>query len=163
MEQFSFLPVMTINQQRSDLVKTRDQVFNAKCCLHAHSHSRSLVISKYVSGSLPSMLARFCQRFQQILHARLGTGKTCAQSICMCCCGCTSAKQISAPQCSLHPACLHLQENHVPTRTQSNTTLIHHPTHPPNPCYPHLLSTPTKQRGQWEKRVKLVIRWCFAA
>ena len=49
---------MVINQQRSGLVKTRAQVRNVMVFLHAHSQSRSLLISKKFFGSFPSRLAR---------------------------------------------------------------------------------------------------------
>ena len=64
-------------------MKMRGQVFNAKCLFsHAHRRSRTLVISKYVSGSLPSMFAQFfhvtTSAFSTFCMPRLVQAPTCA-------------------------------------------------------------------------------------
>ena len=78
--------------------------------LHAYSHSRSLVISKYLSGSIPSMFARlfrvtasafstFCMPGLELVK-RAHKASTCA----------VAGALLPSKLARYHPACLHLQE-----------------------------------------------------
>ena len=71
-----------------------------------HSQSRSLLISKKFFGSFPSRLAR-CLRVKANAFSTLcmpGLELVKRESIYMCSSRCTSAKQISSPECSFHLA-----------------------------------------------------------
>ena len=77
--------------------------------LHAHSHSRSLVISKYLPGSLPSMFARFfrvtANAFSAFCMPGLELVKRAYKAS-----TCAVAGALLSSKLVHHPACLHLQE-----------------------------------------------------
>ena len=105
-----------------------------------------------------------CQCFQHILHARLGTGKTCVQSIYMCWCRGTSAKQISAPQCFFIWLTIDSPLVSCKRRSPSVTSRMSASAREPCPCKnakqhnlitrppSPLISTPTKHCRLWGKK-----------
>ena len=70
-----------LTNKRSDLVKTRAQVLNAKLFFPLAVFGDIQVCVWIASKHGCSIFSSHCQCFQHILHARLGSGKTCAQSI----------------------------------------------------------------------------------